>query len=82
MVRDGRVKWRSEEPAPPSKAPVPRQPAGFVQATGGRLEPHLLVALWELRHAHLITVDGAVVLLTVDGRARLSEWDATRAGVR
>ncbi len=58
-------------------------PAGFAYFNGMRLAPgELLVALYELRDAQLLSVDGGVVRLTADGEARLSEWDATRAAVK
>lgn len=79
MVRDRRVMWRETEPARKDKPTMLRRSAGFALAAGGWLEVEQLVALYELRRNHLITVDGAVVLLSADGRARLAEWDTTRA---
>lgn len=76
MVRDRWVRWRDTAPG---VAGVPRRSAGFVHSTGKPLEHEVLVALYELRRVDLITVDGGVVLLSADGRARLAEWDATRA---
>lgn len=77
MVRDGQVRWRPADPRVEGK-PSPRRPAGFARPNGGRLEPSVLVALWELLQAHLIAVDVRTVSLTEDGEVRLSEWDGTR----
>ncbi len=75
MVADGRVMWRAAQPA----GVEPRKSARFAQADGTRLSIPVHVAVCELHKAGLIVVDGGVVLLTAAGRARLSEWDATRA---
>lgn len=82
MVRDGQVMWRDADPAVEGN-PVLRRSAGFAHSTRGSwFAPEVLVALWELRRSELLVVDGGVVLLTKQGRVRLSEWDATRAGAR
>jgi hypothetical protein len=81
MVQGGRVKWRPEE-KPLGKQPQLCRPAGFAPCNGGHLGAAVLVALWELHRAVLITVDGVTVSLTVVGETRLSEWDATRSGVQ
>jgi hypothetical protein len=77
-IRDKRVVWWPA--SPPS--PVPSRSAGFAHADGKRLEHEVLVALYELQAHKLIAVVRDVASLTVDGVARLSEWDATRAGAR
>lgn len=38
-------------------------------------DPTTLVALYQLRDAELIRVDGAAVLITLAGSRRLGEWD-------
>ena len=81
LVRRGQFMWRA---AGTSKTVgVPCMPAGFAYSNGRRLAPgELLVALYELRDARLLHVDGALVRLTADGQARLAEWDATRQAVK
>jgi hypothetical protein len=54
----------------------------FTYVNGQLANQELLVALWELLHARLIEKRGEAVALTDTGRARLSEWDATRAGAQ
>lgn len=38
-------------------------------------EPAVLVALYQLRDAELIRIEGLEVLITLAGTRRLSEWD-------
>jgi hypothetical protein len=73
-IRDRRVVWWPA--SPPS--PVPSRSEGFAHCDGRRLEHEVLVALYELKAHNLISVVQDAASLTVDGRARLSEWDATR----
>lgn len=40
-------------------------------------EPVVLVALYQLRDAELIRVDGQAVLITLAGARRLGEWERT-----
>lgn len=79
LVQEGGVVWRQAGPP----APIPRRSEGFSHANGSRFKPNFLVALWELKFAGLIEAgDDLSVSLTVDGKARLAEWDATRQAVK
>jgi hypothetical protein len=80
LIRDGRVVWRPTDP--PSSTPTPRRSAGFSYLGGKRLGHGMLVALYELRANRFIAVVDDDAGLTADGRARLSEWDSTKAGTR
>lgn len=69
MVRNGAIRWQ-----------VGKTAGGgwFIHANGAFPAAEVLVALAEMRQAHLIERSGTDVVLTEAGEARLSEWDATR----
>lgn len=82
LIRDGRVVWRPTDPPSLSSTTAPRRSAGFSHVGGKRLDHGMLVALYELQANRFIAVVDDVAGLTADGRARLSEWDASKAGTR
>jgi hypothetical protein len=77
LVRDARIVWR-EAVRGEEKDGVARPPAGFSFRDGDRIAAATLVALWEMRHAHLIAVMDGHLTLTPAGWDRLSEWDETK----
>lgn len=77
LIRDGQIVWQ-EALSSDEKDGVPRRSAGFRYVNDARLRPDLLVAAWEMRQAHLITVADGHLSITPFGSQRLSEWDATK----
>jgi hypothetical protein len=68
-VKAGLVEFRPDEGV-----------AGRFARRGGEVvsDPPQLIALYELKEAGLIRVEGSAVALTVDGLAKLTGWSVIR----
>lgn len=68
QVADEQVEWSDDRGVS----------GGFTGMDGIRLDPWMLVALYELRTRNLLQVKGTAVLTTSAGADRLRRWDTAQ----